>query len=233
MDMTSLNTDAAQAQEVDIAGLPIAPAKPPLPAPALLDRIEQAVIITLWVWLVWRVVGSAMAPGASKDGWLLLISETSVMIFTVIRRPTQAITMDIGNWMLAITATAAPLLIRPGYDMFPQVHALGVALVLAGNIGQAAAKLSLRRSFGIAPANRGVKVDGAYRFVRHPMYAGYLLVHIGILVLMPSAMNLMVYAVGWGAQIRRLLAEEALLGQDPAYAAYMQRVRWHLLPGIF
>ena len=199
-------------------------------SPAMLDRLEQVLIVMLWVWLVQRVVGSF---AVNKDGWLLLVSETSVMLFTVIRRPTNAITLDLGDWLLAITATAAPLLIQPGYDMFPQIHALGVAMVLLGNFGQAAAKLSLRRSFGIAPANRGVKVSGAYRFVRHPMYAGYLMVHIGILMLMPSPLNLTLYIIGWTAQIRRLKAEEALLGQDPAYQDYMTKVRWRLVPGVF
>ena len=198
--------------------------------PATLDRIEQIVIVVLWVWLVQRVVG---AFAVNKDGWLLLISETSIMAFTLIRRPTKAITLDLGDWLLAITATAAPLMIQPGFDMFPQARALGVALVFLGNFGQAAAKLSLRRSFGIAPANRGVKVTGAYRFVRHPMYAGYLMVHIGIMLLMPSPVNLMIYIIGWTAQIRRLKAEEAWLGQDPAYREYMAKVRWRLVPGVF
>ena len=56
--------------------------------PATLDRIEQIVIVVLWVWLVQRVVG---AFAVNKDGWLLLISETSIMAFTLIRRPTKAI----------------------------------------------------------------------------------------------------------------------------------------------
>lgn len=199
-------------------------------SPAMLDRFEQVLIMLLWVGLVHRVIG---AFAINKDAWLVLISETSVMIFTVLRRPTTAITLKPGDWMLAITATAAPLLIQPGYDMFPALREFAMALVLIGNLGQAAAKLSLRRSFGIAAANRGVKVSGAYRFVRHPMYAGYLLVHIGILLLMPSPLNLALYVIGWTAQIRRLKAEEALLGQDPAYQDYMTKVRWRLIPGIF
>lgn len=198
---------------------------------ARLDRIEQILIVGLWVWLVQRVVVVTMA--GSKDAWLLLLSETSVMVFTVIRRSTKAITLDLGDWLLAITATAAPLLIQPGFDLFPKAHAFGMALVLLGNLGQAAAKLSLRRSFGIAAANRGVKVSGAYRFVRHPMYAGYLVVHIGILLLMPSVLNLTLYIIGWTAQIRRLKAEEVLLGRDPAYQLYMAKVRWRLVPGVF
>jgi protein-S-isoprenylcysteine O-methyltransferase Ste14 len=78
-----------------------------------------------------------------------------------------------------------------------------------------------------------VKVSGVYRLVRHPMYAGYLLVHIGNMLLFPSVFNLVLYGIGWWAQILRLLAEEALLSQDEAYRAYQAKVRWRLLPGLF
>ena len=74
---------------------------------------------------------------------------------------------------------------------------------------------------------------GPYAVVRHPMYAGYLFVHIGILLLMPSALNAVIYGIGWWAQILRLLAEERLLGEDPAYRAFMAKTRWRLVPGIF
>lgn len=201
-------------------------------SPALLDRGEQVLILALWVWLVQRVLHS-LASGLNPDSWLLLISETAVMIFTLIRRPTQAISLELGDWLLAITATAAPLLIQPAPEAFPALRPIGFMLVMFGNLGQAAAKLALARSFGIAPANRGVKVSGPYRLIRHPMYGGYLWVHVGLLMLMPSALNAVIYAIGWAAQIRRLLAEEALLGQDEAYRAYMTRVRWRLVPGLF
>ena len=205
--------------------------RPPI-NPALLDRGEQVLILALWVWLVQRVLHS-LASGVNPDSWLLLVSETAVMIFTLIRRPTQAISLELGDWLLAITATAAPLLIQPAPETFVALRPVGVVLVLFGNLGQAAAKLALARSFGIAPANRGVKVSGPYRLIRHPMYGGYLWVHIGLLMLMPSALNLVIYAIGWTAQIRRLLAEEALLGQDEVYRTYMQKVRWRLVPGLF
>ena len=196
--------------------------------PQVLDRAEQVIVILLWAALVRRVLESmnAYAP-------LLLLSETAVMLFVLIRRPTQAISMRLGDWLLAIIATAAPLLIQPVSDPAPMLAPLGVALMFFGNCFQIWAKLALRRSFGIAPANRGVKVTGPYRLVRHPMYAGYLVVHIGVLVLMASPLNVLIYGIGWWAQVRRLLAEEALLSRDPAYADYMTRVRWRLLPGLF
>jgi len=196
--------------------------------PRVLDRIEQVLILALWLVLLRRVLtsGNGYAP-------LALVSESVIVLFVLIRRPTQAISMRLGDWLLAMVATAAPLMVQPVADGWPLLAPFAVGLVVAGNLVQAGAKLSLRRSFGIAPANRGVKSDGLYRFMRHPMYAGYLFVHIGIFALMPSVMNFVIYALGWWAQILRLLAEEALLGQDEAYASYMGKVRWRLVPGVF
>ncbi len=196
--------------------------------PAVLDRIEQGLIVVLWAFLVRRVYFSEnpFAP-------LLLLAETAVLTFVLIRRPTSDISRDSGDWMLAVTATAAPLLIMPVANPIPQFAMIGIALVLLGNAFQLSAKLFLRRSFGIAPANRGVKVEGPYRFVRHPMYAGYLAVNIGIMILMPSLFNLVVYTIAWLAQILRLKAEERLLSEDPAYREFKAKVRWRLVPGVF
>ena len=212
-----------------IPASPIAatPARPWVRAHGL-DRIEQLLIAVLWIWLVRRVL---VSPNAYAP--LVLFSETAVMVFVMIRRPTQAISLELGDWLLAVTATAAPLLIQPGYTLFAPLAPLGVGLMFVGNCGQLYAKLALRRSFGIAPANRGVKVAGPYRLVRHPMYAGYLLVHLGTLVLLFAPINLLIYVIGWWAQIRRLLAEEALLSADPAYRDYCAKVRWRLVPGVF
>ncbi len=196
--------------------------------PAVLDRAEQIAIALLWVFLVRRVFNSdnPYAP-------LVLVAETTVLFFVLIRRPTEAISVRLGDWLLAITATAAPLLMTPGHSPVPVLVPLGMGLFVFGNCFQIWAKLFLRRSFGIAPANRGVKIDGPYRFVRHPMYAGYLVVHIGIFLLMASPLNIVLYAISWWAQILRLKAEERLLGEDPAYRAYAAKVRWRLIPGVF
>ena len=48
------------------------------------------------------------------------------------------------------------------------VSAIGLAVVIVG-------KMTLGRSFGVVPANRGVVVGGPYRLVRHPIYTGYLI----------------------------------------------------------
>ena len=212
-----------------LATLP-APALPRFLTPARLDRLEQIAIVILWLFLARRVftASNPLAP-------LVMVAETAIVIFVLARRPTEAISLRPGDWLLAITATFTPMLIQP-VDTPAALHALiplGIGLAVVGNMVQIAAKLFLRRSFGIAPANRGVKTDGMYKLVRHPMYAGYLLVHIGILLLMPTVLNFTIYAIGWWAQILRLLAEERLLSEDPAYRDFCTKTRWRLIPGIF
>jgi protein-S-isoprenylcysteine O-methyltransferase Ste14 len=196
--------------------------------PAVLDRAEQVVIVALFGVLSYRVFASAnpLAP-------LLMVSEAGVVFFVLIRRPTAAISVRLGDWLLATTATAAPLLIAP-VDASPSALVLpAVALIVLGNCLQVASKLFLRRSFGIAPANRGIKVGGPYRIVRHPMYAGYLMANVAVLMLMPTVLNLAIYAIGWTAQVLRVLAEERLLSQDAAYRAFQETTRFRLVPGVF
>lgn len=176
---------------------------------AIVDRLEQAVIVVLWAAFFWRALGQ---PGIWS--WLAVASEGGVVVFVLLRRSAGRIATDLRDWLLAFGATAAPLL-------------------LAGNLISLWAKAVLRRSFGIAPANRGLKLTGPYRLVRHPMYSGYLLTHLGVLALIPSWFNFGVYAVAWTLQILRLQAEERLLAQDEAYALYRQDVRYRLLPGIY
>jgi hypothetical protein len=118
-------------------------------SPRLLDRIEQGLILMLWVFLLRRVLVSvfgtadlaviAHAPLKWDTAWLLLLSETAVMVFVMIRRPTQAVSLNLGDWLLAVTATAAPLLVQPAGGTLTILVDAGVALVLLGNVGQALA----------------------------------------------------------------------------------------------
>ena len=96
---------------------------------------------------------------------------------------------------------------------------------------QIAAVLSLNRSFGLLPAHRGVKSDGLYRWVRHPLYtAGLMFIWLAPLM----SVNLLALNLGFslyivvGAYIeeRKLVAEFG-----PAYTAY-QRETPMLVPGL-
>lgn len=119
----------------------------------------------------------------------------------------------------------------PGVRLAPE--AAGAALQVAGVCWQLFAKLSLRRSFGILPANRGVVSRGAYRFVRHPMYLGYFVADMGFLLTNFGVQNVLVYGGQFVLQAVRISREERLLSADERYRAYKDKVRFRVIPGLF
>lgn len=196
----------------------------------LLDRVEQVLVLILYAWLVVRLWPEDFSPG----NWyaiLLLVSEGLVAALLLARRTTDNISRRVGDWALAAGGTFVVLMIGKGG---PPIHAgLGLALIMVGLTIHVGAKLSLWRSFGLVAANRGVKTIGLYRFVRHPMYAGYMLSHAGYLLAAPSWWNLGVYLITWTLLVARIEAEERTLSEDVSYRDYKQGVRYRLLPGVY
>ena len=96
-----------------------------------------------------------------------------------------------------------------------------------------AGKITLGRSFGLMPANRGVVSSGVYRIVRHPIYLGYLITHVAFLVATPSAWNIAALLAADAALLARAVCEEQTLARDERYRTYQQTVRWRVCPGMF
>lgn len=105
-----------------------------------------------------------------------------------------------------------------------------LVLAFAGVVFSLWGLASLGRSFGIAPADRGLVNKGAYRLVRHPMYAGELLSYLAVVLSNPTLWNGLLLIVIVLVFILRIGWEEQILG---GYADYCQRVRWRLLPLIW
>jgi protein-S-isoprenylcysteine O-methyltransferase Ste14 len=75
---------------------------------------------------------------------------------------------------------------------------------------------------------------GPYRHVRHPMYAGSVLFVIGTTLLLGSWYGFTLAAVLVAlVVVRAVLEERTLLKELAGYAAYMARVRYRLIPGIW
>jgi protein-S-isoprenylcysteine O-methyltransferase Ste14 len=121
--------------------------------------------------------------------------------------------------------------IKPGIRLVPEFCAAGVQVL--GVLIQIYAKWSLRRSFGLLPANRGVVVFGPYRVIRHPMYLGYFVSDIGFLLANFGPRNVFVVFIQWTVQVVRIMREERLLSKDDTYRRYMHRVRYRLISGLF
>lgn len=75
---------------------------------------------------------------------------------------------------------------------------------------------------------------GPYAFVRHPMYSGAILYFLGIALLLGSW-----YAAGIAVLLialfclRAVWEEQTLIDELPGYAAYAERVRYRLIPGVW
>jgi protein-S-isoprenylcysteine O-methyltransferase Ste14 len=198
----------------------------------VVDDAERLIVLALYVWLVARLVAAA-ASGGRAAGLLLLPSEGLVVVFMMLRRPAGEISRHPGEWALAMIGTCAPMLVSTSDGRALAPVPAAAAMFLAGLLIQIYAKATLGRSIGCIPANRGLKLGGPYRLVRHPMYAGYLLSHLAFLLMNPTPWNLAVYALCYGVQLPRLMAEERLLSRDPAYDRYRASVRYRLFPGVF
>lgn len=205
--------------------------KNPARTAKLLDLIERLIVGSFFVHFVFHMLRS---PGIHTHWTLLLFaSEFLPVVYIVLRKSSTSLSHRPLDWIVGIAGSIAPLLISPAaaHPLVPA--AICFVLMVGGILLQIAAKIVLGRSFGIIPANRGVKVLGPYRFVRHPMYAGYTLTHIGFFLAMPSPMNAAFYIGALGLEIARIYREERVLMRDRSYRAFAGRVRYRLLPGVF
>ena len=138
--------------------------------------------------------------------------------------------------------------------------ALAVVIVAAGIAGPRwpAAATSLRLVAGIAigiagwvlfvtgvvglgssltpfpkPSERStLRMSGAYRLVRHPIYGGSMLVALGWSLL---SSPLALFATAFLALLFELKSrheESMLVVRFPEYEAYRRRVRWRFVPGV-
>ncbi len=83
-------------------------------------------------------------------------------------------------------------------------------------------------------AEQRVIDSGPYAVVRHPMYAGALVLVAGIPMALGSMVGLATFPPFTAVIIWRLLDEERfLVGHLGGYAAYRQKVRWRLIPHVW
>jgi protein-S-isoprenylcysteine O-methyltransferase Ste14 len=193
-----------------------------------LDFAERALVLAMIIGFNIRILPHY---DESICYLLILVSEGLTALMILIRRPGRSLNTAYG-WTLAVLGTFAPLLVAPGGETLI-AGSLAAAIMTVGLFCSISAKIFLRRSFGIVPANRGVEREGPYRLVRHPIYLGYLIANIGFLTVNASLWNALVYASCWMAMVLRIRAEEDVLSTAPEYAAYRAEIRYRLIPGVW
>jgi protein-S-isoprenylcysteine O-methyltransferase Ste14 len=196
------------------------------------DWVARLSIGALFVLLTWNLWNDFVRTG-HLTGLLFIVSEGLVVVLTIVRRKARVVDRSVLAAALTVLSLAGPPLVRAGQvpGLVPDVATVIVSAI--GGIIIIAAKITLGRSFGIVPANRGVVTRGPYTIVRHPIYAGYLVTHVAFVVAHPTTWNISIMLVADTALILRALTEERVLAADRSYEAYCSRVAWHLVPGLF
>jgi len=202
---------------------------------AKMPQWSYNVVLALWLlsdaFRAGRVSLEETGP-ARLLHWILLV----ILAFNAwyaLRRPppaARAVTWVQATWVLV--AVAWPVLFtlaqgRTGPTPFPALLIQFTATLLFG-----ASVLTLGDNFAVFPERRNIVTGGVYRWVRHPMYASYLLLDLGFWLANPQPW----FALVWVVEVLLLEArtrwEEEVLAGDPKYLEYQARVPWRLIPGV-
>jgi protein-S-isoprenylcysteine O-methyltransferase Ste14 len=218
----------------DVSGAGITPGDPGRALEALINlssvlaRVIPASFFAFSCCVFWK----SFVQTGKWTSLVWMFSEGMVVLLLVIRRESHRISRSPWDWFVAFGGSFSVLLVRPTHAAVAP-EGVGVALLLVGALFEVYAKAYLGRSFGIVAAHRGVVFAGPYRIVRHPIYLGYFVTHVGFLLTNWSSRNVVIYIVLYLFQVARILSEERILKGDKSYNAYCDRVRYRLIPFIF
>lgn len=157
------------------------------------------------------------------------------LLFTIwiTRRRSYATTPRPYDWFVATGGAWLILVVRPADAISTSLLVTGVAIQCVGLVMTIVAIGYLGKSFGIVAAHRGLKVNGPYRLVRHPVYFAHAISNVGFLIANTTPWNISIVLIVTMFQVLRIQSEERWLSETADYAEYASKVRWRLLPGIF
>lgn len=196
--------------------------------------LVNIVVGSCWFYYVWKGLVTLQTTHLVLLNVALLVRNTTITMMFLVRRQSTLTSRRFIEWFMAIAGTFCtyfyavketwPIyrpLVMPTYFIMAGAAFMGVIAVL--NLG---------RSFGIVPANRGIKVKGLYSIVRHPIYLSYAIVDLAFLFHCTSIRNWSVFLIYLLMTYFRAKYEERVLQQSPDYREYMKKTRYMFLPGI-
>lgn len=208
-------------------------------APPLMMAVLFLPAGTLDYWEAWVYLGLVLALALGAGLWLFRHSPQLLVRRMRMREPTR---QQVGIVSVAGFVMIAAFLL-PGFDHRWGWSQVPIALVIGAD---AVVLVSYLFVFWVQKVNefasRVVEVEeghrlvdtGPYAIVRHPMYLGMMWFMMATPVALGSYWAVIPALGIVPALMARILAEEVVLRRDlPGYAAYTERVRHRLLPGIW
>ncbi len=116
----------------------------------------------------------------------------------------------------------------PGAWALRLVQAAGIVLTL-----RSAAVLDIRELAGLRASQGGeFKTTGPYGWVRHPIYAGWFLLVLGVPTMTMTRLTFAAVSCAY-LLVAIPLEERSMRAASPAYDRYVARVKWRLVPGMY
>ncbi|HEX9167465.1 MAG TPA: isoprenylcysteine carboxylmethyltransferase family protein [Roseiarcus sp.] len=183
----------------------------------LLRWFFQSYFLVLWVgWLaLWIAMARKVKAAAETETWRSRLSHVLPLL--------------IAAYLLAAPNVPLPLVNERFVPLAIWPAALGAALMLAGVVCCVWARFTIADNWsGEVEIKREheLVVDGPYRWVRHPIYTGLLLMFLGTALAVGEWRGLLAVALAALAFWRKLGLEEAAMRRQfgAAYVRYAARV---------
>lgn len=155
-----------------------------------------------------RLGASIMFGFAMLAGWrwlqsgllffaLLLIRDLIASWFLVARRSVRRRSSAAVIVAASYVSCGLPLFYSAPTKTSGGLLLVGSLLPVAGFALSTLALLDLGESFGVAPANRGRVQDGVYGYLAHPMYVGYGLAELGMVILNCANAPIFLFSIGF------------------------------------
>jgi protein-S-isoprenylcysteine O-methyltransferase Ste14 len=197
---------------------------------------------TAHYWQAWTFLAFYFVPAIAITVYLM-VADPKLLARRVRGGPTaeKSTAQKIIMWLTS--AGFIGLLVIPALDhrfgwsqISPSAALGGDALIVIGWL--AIFVVFRENSFSSATIeitdDQRVVSTGVYARVRHPMYAGALVMLVGMPLALGSWWGLLVVLAMLPALIWRILDEEKYLSENlPGYAAYRERVRYRIFPGLW
>jgi protein-S-isoprenylcysteine O-methyltransferase Ste14 len=116
---------------------------------------------------------------------LLVVRDLAASWFLISRNPTKVKSDSRINEVIAYLSSAFSFFYLNSYQSLPHAGLISSMLAVIGFTISTFAVFDLGGSFGVSPANRGIVRTGLYRYIRHPMYTGYIISEFGFVLLNP------------------------------------------------
>jgi protein-S-isoprenylcysteine O-methyltransferase Ste14 len=169
--------------------------------------------------------------GLANDIWLA--GAVLMGVLALVRVPPRSAMVNPRSILSTATMMAIPMLMRPGIGTTGLLFDLAIVTELIGIAFTQVSRIYLGRRFGLLPANRGIVSSGPFRWMRHPIYSGWMMLTIGYLMAYPNRWNIGIIILSLPFLVWRMDLEEEHLNEDPEYRTYAAKTRYRLFPGIY